>query len=216
MLLGLFWYMTKRVHSQLSISFYSEWYITTWDWSMERILNCLIWCRDNSEVNKLVKITIFHRVFVNWKPVFPELVWLMCVLCTKVNLRVEGICRQYWFVKMHEHLFYKIYNTVCLNLSRKTILLNSFQCNILCRFRCRNNYLPISSWRSYSLTDEEMQCPLYIEEEVGDEMHYLFIDKEFLCQRRVQSFKNWMSSSSINVLRQLAMLTEIVMSKFKN
>ena len=41
--------------------------------------------------------------------------------------------------------------------------LNSFHSKILCKFRCRNNYLPITSSGFYSLTDEELQCTFYVE-----------------------------------------------------
>ena len=91
-----------------------------------------------------------------------------------VKLRISDIYKQTWHsdVQTHEYCdFYKILKNEWGQMKYLTSL-NYYERKILCRWRCRNSSIPITSSR-YLISDEII-CPLCRNDSLGDELHYLF------------------------------------------
>ena len=61
--------------------------------------------------------------------------------------------------------------------------LTHMEANHLCRFRCRNHYLPIISGRYSGIKRCERICTICDTKAVGDESHYIFICPAFAKER---------------------------------
>ena len=96
-----------------------------------------------------------------------------------IRSRTETLYQHEWLVSKSTHPFCSFYDLLKheFKIEKYLINLEYNQRITLCKFRCRNNFLPISKTRfQTSLEDEsEIICRLCTKNDIGDEYHYLFV-----------------------------------------
>ena len=91
----------------------------------------------------------------------------------ETTLRMNDIYHQEWHDNMINHEFCDFYKLVKNDWGKMKYLtdLCFYDRRLLCKWRCRSNFLPISSSR-FTISDDIL-CPLCKGEHIGDEIHYL-------------------------------------------
>ena len=94
-----------------------------------------------------------------------------------IKLRSRDMYLQDWNNMKSQHSYCEFYNSIKVEhkIENYLMLLNYKQRIAISKFRCRSNYLPISSSRFSGEIDESCICPLCQRQDVGDEFHYLYI-----------------------------------------
>ena len=89
------------------------------------------------------------------------------------KLRLNDIYQQDWHDDILNHEFCDFYRLIKTDWGKMNYLneLCFYQRKILSKWRCRSNFLPISSSRFY--ISDDILCPLCKGEHIGDEIHYL-------------------------------------------
>ena len=103
-----------------------------------------------------------------------------------VKLRSKDMFLQEWHNMKSQHLYCNFYESIKNEheLEKYLILLNYKQRIALSKFRCRSNYLPITSSRFTGEVDYSCFCPLCHKHDIGDELHYLFVCPFFIEERK--------------------------------
>ena len=89
------------------------------------------------------------------------------------KLRLNDIHHQEWHENVSTHEFCDFYKLIKKEWGKMNYLneLCFYQRKLLSKWRCRSNYLPISSSRF--VISDDILCPLCKGEHLGDELHYL-------------------------------------------
>ena len=98
----------------------------------------------------------------------------------------------------------------------------------LAKFRTTNHYLPIETGRWRKIHISERKCPLCVQNDTGDEIHYLLkcpffntsraslIKKYYYKRPNIVKFQQLMNCKSVKHLKNLCKLINIITSYFKN
>ena len=98
------------------------------------------------------------------------------------KLRINDMYHQEWHEDVMMHDFCDFYKLIKHDWGKMNYLtdLCFYDRRLLCKWRCRSNFLPISSSRF--IISDNILCPLCKGEHIGDEIHYLtkctFFDDE--------------------------------------
>ena len=146
-----------------------------------------------------------------------------------IKLRVNDINQQNWASELEDHEYCEFYRKFKNNLDFEKYLtdLSFSERKALSRFRCRSNFLPIAQTRFGHEIDNDIICPLCTNNEIGDEIHYLFycnyfkddrekfICNKFLHSRNDRDIENLFNADGVD-LRNLAQFVSIVINFFDN
>ena len=110
-----------------------------------------------------------------------------------VKLRLNDMFQQGWHEDVFSHEFCDFYKLIKNEWGKMKYLSNLcyYQRKLLSKWRCRSNYLPISSSRF--VISDAILCPLCKGENLGDEMHYL-LDCPFFDEDRMMYLGNCFES----------------------
>ena len=129
--------------------------------------------------------------------------WIMNAL----KLRLNDIFKQNWRENKWNNSMCKnyrifkdepVFENYLITLSKKDVI-------TLCRFRCRSHNLPVNKGR-FSQCSEDVECPLCLSHDIGDEFHYLYICPFFVKERQTclkWHYKNAHRSPSVLQMQTL-------------
>jgi hypothetical protein len=106
-------------------------------------------------------------------------------LQTALNLRIDDLAKQEWFEDLSENSLctnYRIIKTE-LCMSKYLVNLTTPDRKVLCRFRCGNHRLPITTGRYNNIDRINRTCTLCNSPEIADEFHYIFACQYFKNER---------------------------------
>ena len=98
-------------------------------------------------------------------------------LQTALHLKLDDIAKQEWLSEVSTNslcLNYRIFKTECC-LSNYILTLDTPDRITLCKFRCGNHRLPITTGRYTGINREDRTCPLCNSNDIADEFHFIFI-----------------------------------------
>ena len=148
-----------------------------------------------------------------------------------IRIRYKDIHLQKWLALKESHSYCNFYDVIKTDFTQEKYLveLNYHQRVAMSKFRCRSNYLPISSSRFVNLDDSlgSVICPLCNNQDMGDEFHYLFIcpffeDERKQCLNIVPTYPdlfythNLFNSRDISQLSKLANFVDLIMKIFQH
>ena len=102
------------------------------------------------------------------------------------------------------------------------VKLNFFQRRAMARFRCRSNFLPMSSFNAHQYVNYQYLCPL-CNADSADEDHYLLSCSYFDTERRklrdsteILSARELLTCDNFTVLSKIARYVENILNAFKD
>ena len=145
-----------------------------------------------------------------------------------INVRINDIWLQSWNARINSTYrctYYKNFKDV-FKLENYLLMEDKYRINIS-KFRCRYNHLPIS--RKYSFDyDCDIRCKHCLQNDIGDEYHYLircdyflherqlFINKYYIQHPSVYKFIQLMQTENSKNRVNLARFITIIINKLKN
>ena len=128
----------------------------------------------------------------------------------------SGACSTYKRFKSH------------LRFEKYLTIMSQREATALCRYRCGNHKLPITTGRYNKVEKIERVCPLCNTKAIGDEHHYLFICPAFTQERSkyinaryleppgAQDIEGLFTCENPTSLSNLSQFCSIIMNSFKN
>ena len=147
---------------------------------------------------------------------------------TALKQRLTDISRQELSSQINENSQCTVYRMFKSNQQFELYLQNLDQNDRvnLCKFRCRNHFLPITKNRFKEVDRKDLLCMLCSSQEIGDEFHYLLKCPFFNSFRKdligvttvrnanVFTISKIMNCKKISMQRNLAKFVNIIMNHF--
>ena len=149
-----------------------------------------------------------------------------------LKLRLDDNVKQKLLSDIHENSSCNNFRIFKVDLNLEDYLLKlDFKDRVnLCKFRCGNHYLPISSLRFKEDKESNRNiavCKKCESKQIGDEMHYLlecefftedrlkFLGKRKFCNFNIYTVKQVMGTKNVSKLKKLAAFANVIMTVFE-
>ena len=145
-----------------------------------------------------------------------------------INVRINDIWLQSWNARIkftYRCTYYKMFKDVC-KFENYLLMEDKYRINIS-KFRCRHNHLQISGKYSFDY-DCNIKCKFCLQNDIGDEYHYLircdyflherqlFINKYYIQHPNVFKFIQLMQTENSTNIVNLERFITIILNKPKN
>lgn len=146
----------------------------------------------------------------------------------QISRTLSDLYVQEWYSKIESSSKGQNYYLFKQNLQFENYLLNlnkKYYYSLL-KFRLSNHRLPVESGRWDNIPLDERKCKICSKNDIGDEIHYIFICDYFQLERKrflrpyfykrpnVIKFKELLSTNSVKQLINLSKFVDIIMKKF--